>query len=78
MYKLNQIPEDEMKKRIAGIKANKDALIVVIKADDKAKYRNLVDILDEMLICNIGRYAIVDITPVEQELIKTAMTVKSN
>jgi biopolymer transport protein ExbD len=46
MFKNNQIPEDEMKKRIAGIKANKDALIVVIKADDKAKYKNLVDILD--------------------------------
>jgi biopolymer transport protein ExbD len=76
MYRLNQIPEDEMKQRIANIKANKDALIVVIKADDKAKYKNLVDILDEMLICNIGRYAIVDITPIEQDLIKTAMAVK--
>jgi biopolymer transport protein ExbD len=74
MYRLNQIPEDEMKKRISGIKANKEALIVVIKADDKAKFKNLVDILDEMLICNIGRYAIVEITPVEQDLIKTAMT----
>jgi biopolymer transport protein ExbD len=78
MFKNNQIPEDEMKKRIAGIKANKDALIVVIKADDKAKYKNLVDILDEMLITNIGRYAIVDITPVEQELIKTAMAINPN
>jgi hypothetical protein len=76
MFRTNQIKEDEMKSRIAGIKANPNALIVVIKADDKAKYRNLVDILDEMLICNIGRYAIVDITPVEQELIKTAMAVK--
>ncbi len=76
MYHLNKIKEDEMKSRIAGIKANPHALIVVIKADDKAKYKNLVDILDEMLICNIGRYAIVDITPVEQELIKTAMAVK--
>ena len=76
MYRLNQIPEDEMKQRIANIKANKDALIVVIKADDKAKCKNLVDILDEMLICNIGRYAIVDITPIEQDLIKTAMAVK--
>ncbi|OYU95239.1 MAG: biopolymer transporter ExbD [Bacteroidetes bacterium B1(2017)] len=76
MYKKNQIKEEEMKSRIAGIKANPHALIVVIKADDKAKYKNLVDILDEMLICNIGRYAIVDITPVEQELIKTAMAVK--
>ncbi len=78
MYHLNKIKEDEMKSRIAGIKANPHALIVVIKADDKAKYKNLVDILDEMLICNIGRYAIVDITPVEQELIKTAMAVKPN
>ncbi len=76
MYRMNQITEDEMRKRISGIKANPNALIVVIKADDKAKYRNLVDILDEMLICNIGRYAIVDITPVEQDLIKTAMSVK--
>lgn len=78
MFRNNQIPEDEMKKRIAGIKANKDALIVVIKADDKAKYKNLVDILDEMLITNIGRYAIVDITPVEQDLIKTAMAINPN
>jgi biopolymer transport protein ExbD len=78
MYKRNEIPEDEMKRRIAGIKANKDALIVVIKADDKAKYRNLVDILDEMLICNIGRYAIVDISDIEIDLIKTAMATTAN
>ncbi len=75
MYRLNLIKEDEMRKRISGIKGNPHALIVVIKADDKAKYRNLVDILDEMLICNIGRYAIVDITPVETDLIKVAMAV---
>jgi biopolymer transport protein ExbD len=65
-----------MRANISAIKNNKDALIVVIKADDKAKYKNLVDILDEMLICNIGRYAIVDITDIEKELIQTAMAVK--
>ena len=27
-----------------------------------ASYRNLIDALDEMIICDIGRYAIVDIT----------------
>jgi hypothetical protein len=42
----------------------------VIKAADKAKYENLVDILDEMLICNIGRYAVVDITEPEIEMLK--------
>jgi biopolymer transport protein ExbD len=69
---MNKITEETMRANVAAIKNEKEGLIVVIKADDKAKYRNLVDILDEMLICNIGRYAIVDITDVERELIKTA------
>ena len=78
MFRMNQITKEELTSRIVGIKSNPKALIVVIKADDKAKYKNLVDILDEMLICNIGRYAIVDIQPQEVELIKTAMAIKSN
>lgn len=53
------------------IKAWKDGLIVVIKATDKSNYKNMIDILDEMLICNIGRYAIVDITPPEIDMLKT-------
>lgn len=72
MFKTGKIKEDELKKHISRIKAFKDGLIVVIKADDKAKYKNLVDILDEMQICNIGRYAIVDITPTDKEFIKLA------
>ncbi|MFY8107918.1 MAG: ExbD/TolR family protein [Bacteroidia bacterium] len=72
MFRMNKITEETMRANVAAIKNEKEGLIVVIKADDKAKYRNLVDILDEMLICNIGRYAIVDITDVERELIKTA------
>ncbi|HQV00664.1 MAG: biopolymer transporter ExbD [Bacteroidia bacterium] len=63
------IKREEYKKNSARIKAYKDALIVVIKAEDKSKYRNLVDILDEMAICNIGRYAIVDITEQDKQLI---------
>lgn len=73
LFKASKIKESEMKERIADIKAYKDGLIVVIKADDNAKFKNIVDILDEMLICNIGRYAIVDISDPEKELIKTSM-----
>lgn len=65
------IDESTYKKRVADIKSFKDALIVVIKATDDAKYKNLVDILDEMIICNIGRYAVVDITEVELEMLQT-------
>jgi biopolymer transport protein ExbD len=70
MFKANQITEEEYKNNVSRIKSFKDGLIVVIKADDKASYGNLVDILDEMQICNIGRYAIVDITDVELDLLK--------
>jgi biopolymer transport protein ExbD len=53
-------------------KGDKKGPIVLIKAGDGAKYRNIVDIVDEMAICNIGSYAIVDMSPKEQEFIKTA------
>lgn len=46
-------------------------LIVLIKPTDEANYRNVVDILDEMNITNIKRYALVDITPQELDLIKS-------
>ena len=62
---------DEIKRHIAAVKsAEKNGLIVLIKPDEKAKYRNLVDILDEMLICNVARYAIVDVSDNEKDLIK--------
>ena len=48
------------------------ARLAEIKAMDKSNYKNLVDILDEMLICNVGRYAIVDLSDSEKELIKNA------
>lgn len=62
--------EDEIKKHKAAVKADKGGVIVLIKPDDKSKYKNLVDILDEMLICNVGRYAIVELSESEKELIK--------
>ena len=52
------------------IKGDKNSTMVLIKTDDMAKYKNVVDILDEMAICTIGKYALVDISPVETEMIK--------
>lgn len=53
-------------------KKDKKGPIVLIKADDKAKYKDIVNIIDEMAICNIASYAIVDMTPVEIEMLKNA------
>lgn len=63
--------EEVIKQHKAWVKAaEKKGLIVLIKPDDKSKYKNLVDMLDEMLVCNVGRYAIVDLSDSEIELIK--------
>jgi biopolymer transport protein ExbD len=45
-------------------------MLVLIKPTDQSRYKNVVDILDEMAITNIKRYALVDATPVDLKLIK--------
>ncbi len=50
-------------------KSDKKAPIILIKADEKAKYKNLVDIIDEMAICTVANYAVVDIAPIELQMI---------
>jgi biopolymer transport protein ExbD len=45
-------------------------LVVVIKPNTDATYKNTVDILDEMTINNIRRFAIVDITDQEKQAIE--------
>ncbi len=48
----------------------KDALFVIIKPDKDAKFRNMIDIVDEMDISGIGKYAVQDtIKPEEQALL---------
>lgn len=44
-------------------------MTIIIKATDDASYKNLVDVLDEMQICSIGKYVIDKITPQDQQLL---------
>jgi biopolymer transport protein ExbD len=55
------------------LKKNKEVsdLVIVIKAMKTSKYKNMVDILDEMHITDSKRYAIVSITPLDVQLTKT-------
>ena len=45
-------------------------LVIVIKPDDEATYKNTIDILDEMAISAVKRYAMVDLFPTEKALIQ--------
>jgi biopolymer transport protein ExbD len=44
--------------------------VVVIKPDKESSYRNVVDALDEMTINDVKRYALVEISDVEFQLIQ--------
>jgi biopolymer transport protein ExbD len=46
-----------------------DDLVVVIKPNEEASFKNTVDILDEMKINDVERFALIDITPQENKLI---------
>lgn len=64
-----EITEEECRQEIARIKSGKDTPTVIIKATDKSTYKNLIDTLDEMQICSIGKYVIVDLTEGDRFLI---------
>jgi biopolymer transport protein ExbD len=68
------ISDTALSREIKKIKKNADKNypIVLIKADDNAKYRNIVDIIDEMEICNIAGYAVVPINDKEITLLNEA------
>jgi len=72
-----KIPRDSVEGRIKRFyKEDKFGPIVLIKAADGVKYRNIVDIIDEMAITNIARYTLVDINPVEKMMVKTHISPK--
>lgn len=48
-----------------------DNLVVIIKPHEKASYTNTVNMLDEMAIGDIKRYALVDITKEDIDYLKT-------
>jgi biopolymer transport protein ExbD len=62
--------KDGIRKVLIEKKSEIRDLIVLIKAMDEAKYKNMVDIIDEITITNIQRFAIVDITPADKQIVR--------
>jgi biopolymer transport protein ExbD len=66
-------PDCEAKAQKEGKKISDCAdqdFVVIIKPNDEATFKNTVDILDEMTINGVKRYAMIDITATEKELIR--------
>ena len=69
------LPKDTLEARYkrarTKIFSTQKALTVLLKSDDKSKYKTVVDILDELKITDVGRFAIVDMDSTEAKILKT-------
>ncbi len=70
-YKKKEIADTTYKRLAIAEQGKKGALTVLIKADDKAVYKNIIDALDELKICNVGMYAIVDMSQPELDILNS-------
>lgn len=72
--KMNkEITEDVFKSEIAKLKKSNDSQQVIIKPTDGAEYNDVIQTLDEMQICSISKYAIVDLSDGDKYLLEKAM-----
>ena len=70
---MNKITEEQFRVQRKEIQDAKGGQVVVIKPMQESRYKNLVDVLDEMQICSINMYAIVDFTEGDQFLINNLL-----
>jgi biopolymer transport protein ExbD len=64
-YQENKITEEEFIKRRRSIKGDDNAPFVIVKTLDKTPYRSVIDVVDELNIANIGKFAIQDMAESE-------------
>lgn len=69
-----QIAEADFKEQMKGLRRNSKDVMVLIKPTKDSNYRNLVDVLDEMQICGIDKYTIVDVEDGDNFLMENLKT----
>lgn len=68
-HKKNQLPDTTFKRLVKEAKANKESYTYLIKTDDKATYKNVIDLIDELNINVVGKYVMVDILKPELDMV---------
>ena len=64
-----QIPDTTYKRLVRNAKADKSSPTFLIKTDDQATYKNVIDLIDELNINLVGKYVVVDILKSELDLV---------
>ncbi len=74
--KKENMPDSVYNKELSNIKKGEingekiQTMTIIIKATDKSLYKNVIDALDEMQLCSIGKYVIDQINPNDMKLLK--------
>ncbi len=68
-FKNSQLADTTYKRMVKEVKADKESYTYLIKTDDKATYKNVVDVIDELNINVVGKYVMVDILKPELDMI---------
>ncbi len=69
-----EIADSTFKRKVSETLADKNALTVLVKLDDKASYKNLVDMMDELQICSVSKQALVEVQKEELAKIEAMKT----
>lgn len=64
-----QIADTTYKRMVKEAKADKTSPTFLIKTDDKATYKNVIDLIDELNINIVGKYVVVDILKPELDMV---------
>jgi len=68
-HKNKQLEDTTFKRMVKEIKADKESYTYLIKTDDKATYKNVIDVIDELNVNVVGKYVMVDILKPEMDLV---------
>lgn len=65
-----QLADTTYKRMVRERKADKSSYTYLIKTDDQATYKDVIDVIDELNINVVGKYVMVDILKSELDLVK--------
>lgn len=68
-HEKKQLEDTTFKRMVRDKKADKNTPTFLIKTDDKATYKNVIDMIDELNYNVVGKYVMVDILKPELDLV---------